>query len=34
VPARPDAIARAAAIPPVSVVMHGTPRAIAARRIS
>ena len=34
VPVRAEAIARAAAIPPVIVVMHGTPRAIAARRIS
>ena len=33
-PWRSPAIARAAAIPPVIVVMQGIPRAIAARRIS
>ena len=33
-PWRAAAIARAAAMPPAIVVMHGTPRAIAARRIS
>ena len=33
-PSPAEAIARAAAIPPAIVVMHGTPRAIAARRIS
>ncbi len=33
-PSRAAAIARAAAIPPAIVVMHGSPRATAARRIS
>jgi hypothetical protein len=32
--ARAAAIARVAAIPPEIVVMHGIPRATAARRIS
>ena len=33
-PRRAAAIARAAAIPPAIVVMHGIPRATAAERIS